>query len=103
MLKAPLETANPRRVRANVLSLALQLIAVSYCGARVHFDQSARTIDRFDFVEVTIRVPHPPDGNPFLDAEVTGEFGREGFAPTAHVEGFCDSDDGSLFRIRFMP
>ena len=88
---------------ARILFVALQLLTVSVCGARVHFEQSAKTIDRFDFVEVTIRVPHPPTGNPFLDADITGEFGHEGGAPTVHVDGFCDSDDGSLFRIRFMP
>lgn len=70
--------------------------------AGVQFEQSAKSLDRFDFVEVTIKVTDPPSGNPFTDAEVTGEFGREGQVPV-NVDGFCDSDDGSLFRIRFMP
>ena len=103
MLKAVPQTANARSVRVNALCLALQVLAVPVSAARVHFDQSAKIIDRFDFVEVTIRVSHPPAGNPFLDAEVNGEFGREGGAPNVQVDGFCDSDDGSLFRIRFMP
>ncbi|UCE49840.1 MAG: DUF4038 domain-containing protein, partial [Phycisphaerales bacterium] len=44
----------------------------------------------------------PDAENPFVDAAVEGWFvsddGRK-----VHVDGFCDSADGSMFRIRFMP
>src|SRR5262249_46887983 len=40
---------------------------------------------------------------PFTDVIVTGEFGPvEGGKPQA-AEGFCDSADGTTYRIRFMP
>lgn len=76
--------------------------ALGLNAAEVRFEQSARTIDRFDFVEVTVRVTNPPAGNPFMSAEIVGEFTREGAASLA-VDGFCDSNDGSVYRIRFMP
>jgi hypothetical protein len=78
------------------------LVSFSLTAASVRFQQSDTTIDRFDFVEVTLSLTNPPAGNPFLETEVTGEFAREGDTPL-RVDGFCDSDDGSVFRIRFMP
>ncbi|MHB8897553.1 MAG: apiosidase-like domain-containing protein [Thermoguttaceae bacterium] len=68
----------------------------------VAFRQSADAIDVYDFVEVTIDVAPPRPANPFTDAVVAGQFRCEGSEPLA-VDGFCDSHDGSLFRIRFMP
>jgi hypothetical protein len=59
-------------------------------------------VDRFDFLEITVKVSDPPAGNPFTEAEVTGEFTPERGAPIK-VDGFCDSEDGSVFRVRFMP
>jgi len=53
-------------------------------------------------VEVTVQVAHPPAGNPFTDATVTGELTSPGAAPR-RIDGFCDSADGSVFRLRFMP
>jgi hypothetical protein len=39
---------------------------------------------------------------PFIDATLEGVFHREG-GREIRVDGFCDSNDGSVFRIRFMP
>jgi Protein of unknown function (DUF4038)/Domain of unknown function (DUF5060) len=66
------------------------------------FTQSARSVDRFELVEVALRLDRPPTGNPFIDATFEGEFRAAGGAP-AKVDGFCDSDDGRVQRIRFMP
>ena len=66
------------------------------------FQQSARTVDRFDYVEVTLTLDAPANGNPFIDASLTGEFTPSG-AAAVKLDGFCDSDEGRVFRIRFMP
>ena len=66
------------------------------------FSQSAETVDAYDFIEVTIRIQEPDVTNPFTDVAITGTLQREGGVPVA-VDGFCDSMDGSLFRVRFMP
>jgi hypothetical protein len=55
----------------------------------------------YDYTEVTIRL-HEPVADPFRTVSVTGSFGRAGDPPLV-VEGFCDSQDGSVHRIRFMP
>lgn len=68
----------------------------------VSFAQSASSLEAYDFVEVTLNVDAPDVKNPFTDATVTGEFGQAGGKALA-VDGFADSADGSVYRIRFMP
>lgn len=68
----------------------------------VSFEQSAQQNNAYEFVEVTVKVAGPTAANPFRDVAVTGEFQREN-APPKKVEGFCDAQDGSVYRIRFMP
>ena len=60
------------------------------------------TVEIYDFAEVEISAQHHSAANPFTNVTVVGEFRREGSEPV-HVDGFCDSADGRLFRIRFMP
>src|SRR5207249_9139797 len=57
----------------------------------------------YDFIELAATVEAPDAGNPFLDAALEGSFGKAGEARRLEVEGFCDSPDGAVFRIRFMP
>lgn len=81
--------------------LAFGALPLRAAGAD-NFRQSADEVDRYDFVEVTLTLDAPPRGNPFVDASFSGEFGP-GPDDLRKVEGFCDSDDGRVFRIRFMP
>jgi len=69
----------------------------------VAFSQSASRIATFDFVEVTAAVKSPPVQNPFTETSFAGDFGSAGSGDKLAVAGFCDSADGSVFRIRFMP
>jgi hypothetical protein len=89
------------------MNTRLIVIMLAVCGLRVAafavtFTQSAKSVDRYDFVEITLRLEAPAPGNPFTDAAFAGEFTPGGGTPVK-VDGFCDSDDGSIFRIRFMP
>lgn len=68
----------------------------------VTFTQSTDTVDAYDFVEVTAAVSKPTAKNPFVDVALTGQLRRRDAAPVA-VQGFCDSADGRIYRIRFMP
>jgi hypothetical protein len=68
----------------------------------IALSQSAAEVETYDFVEVALSVSEPEASNPFADVEVTGIFGKTGGAEK-NVIGFCDSEDGSVFRIRFMP
>jgi hypothetical protein len=78
------------------------LVSVASAVPRaVTFSQSADTVPAYDFVEVAIEVDGPDAPNPFTDVTISGEFGRTG-QPQLVVDGFCDSGDGRIFRIRFM-
>ena len=65
--------------------------------------QSVSTVEAYDFVEVTLKVDKPDVKSSFTDASVEGQFGRAGDARRLEVLGFCDSPDGSTYRVRFMP
>jgi Protein of unknown function (DUF4038)/Domain of unknown function (DUF5060) len=72
-------------------------------AAGITFTQSTSSVGAFDFVEVTANVKSPALSNPFTDAALSGDFEQAGSADRVAVNGFCDSADGSVFRIRFMP
>jgi hypothetical protein len=94
------------RRAATIISLIVVLSAapgiLQAAPGGVSFSQSAASISAYNFVEVTVHVTSPDARNPFIEASVTGQFAAAGQAPT-QVNGFCDSSDGSVFRIRFMP
>src|ERR1051326_4938041 len=69
----------------------------------VSFSRAAQSVDAYDFVEITVTVASPDARNPFTDATLLGSFRKSGATQRTDVEGFCDSPDGSAFRIRFMP
>ncbi len=69
---------------------------------KIKFLQSAEAVETYDFVEVILNVERPGAVNPFTDVIVEGQFTCDGGQPI-RVDGFCDSEDGSIFRIRFMP
>lgn len=83
----------------SILILSLLRLAAE---PRVEFVASADSVPCYDFVEVTLNVSQSEAKNPFTDATVQGAFTRQGGKPLA-VDGFCDSADGRVFRIRFMP
>jgi len=69
---------------------------------KINFSQSIEAIETYDFVEITLNVEKPSADNPFTDVVVEGQFNLDGEQPI-QVDGFCDSENGSIFRIRFMP
>ena len=85
-----------------LLSLALTT-SMAWAASNVSFSQATNTVEAYDFIEVTARVDEPDARNPFLDATLTGSFAKADGSERKTVEGFCDSPDGSVFRIRFMP
>ena len=68
----------------------------------IRFSQSADAVDVYNFVEITVNVENPSAANPFTDVVVEGQFAPDS-GQAIKVDGFCDSGDGSIFRIRFMP
>ena len=91
-----------------VTSRCIVLLVVA-CGVvtnaaprNVEFSDPPAEVQTYDFAEIVIRVADPDISNPFTDVSVQGRFECEKNDPV-EVDGFCDSEDGSVFRIRFMP
>jgi hypothetical protein len=71
--------------------------------SQVSFAQSALSVEAYNFVEVAVNVASPDAHNPFIDASVRGGFEASNGGRHWQVDGFCDSPDGTVYRIRFMP
>lgn len=69
----------------------------------IQITQNTDIIDIYDYLEVTVRPDQLIDGNPFTDIVLEGEFGKIGEDEFIKVDGFCDSQDGSIYKVRFMP
>ncbi len=90
------------------LAILFSLIVLSAgCGKipplSVSFSQSAGIVEAYDIVEVSADVSWPHTKNPFTDARLDGWFELADGSRKWQVEGFCDAEDSSIFRIRFMP
>jgi len=92
---------------ATTLLIFCSALPLSSCHrispAVVSFSQPASAIQAYDFMEVTANVSLPHAANPFTDAQFDGWFESADHKKRWRVEGFCDSADGSIFHIRFMP
>jgi len=86
-----------------VFALAILPIAAFAAPASVSYATSPTPVRAYDFVEITANIASPDAANPFEDASLTGSFQAEDGSGHWNVNGFCDSMDGTVFRIRFMP
>src|SRR5580658_1175067 len=88
---------------ALLLILAALVEPLAAAPGAVSFSPPSVSIESYDFIQVTASVTAPDVTNPFTGAALTGSFGKVDAATRVSVDGFCDSPDGSVFRIRFMP
>lgn len=91
------------RVAIVCAAMFLLLRWIALPPAKVTFSQSTASLEAYDFLEIASRISFPHAVNPFTQARLTGTFSTADGNKHWQVEGFCDSDDGSMFRIRFMP
>ncbi|MBW8041359.1 MAG: DUF4038 domain-containing protein [Planctomycetes bacterium] len=86
-------------------AMALRSVSLYYSAKgpppQIKFE-APRSVKRFDPAEFVVRIKRPLFKNPFTDVELTGEFVPAG-GTTIRVEGFADSQDGSIYRLRFCP
>lgn len=69
---------------------------------RPSFTLNHSSVETFDYAVITVNIPPVKSANAGQDVLVTGMF----ISPTndtSRVDGFRDSADGSVHRIRFMP
>jgi hypothetical protein len=93
---------NPGPVCVAVFLTLLPVVSLAAPGD-VSFSKPANAVEAYDFVEVAATVEHPDAANPFTGASLSGTFQTIDGARSWKVDGFSDSNDGSVFRIRFMP
>jgi hypothetical protein len=93
------------RIKAQLACLGIYAIAFWSCASpkAISFSQSSESLEVYDYVEVVAQVQGPDAANPFIDATLVGSFRKTEGRQETQVDGFCDSTDGSVFRIRFMP
>jgi len=86
-----------------IILVSLASLPPVAAGARaISLSQNLAEVQTYDFAELTLRVAQPDVANPFAEVDMTGRFSKSG-RPEKRIIGFCDSDDGSVFKIRFMP
>jgi hypothetical protein len=95
----------PNKKDALIVSAVIGVFSMvsSAAPSTVAFAPSPSSVEAYDFLEVVINVGTPDAGNPFTDVTVSGNFSEASGAKQWRVDGFCDSLDGSLYRIRFVP
>ena len=93
---------NPGPVCVAVFLTLLPVVSLA-APRDVSFSKPANTVEAYDFIEVAATVEHPDAANPFTGAALSGTFQTVDGARSWKVDGFSDSNDGSVFRIRFMP
>ncbi len=102
-------TRQQPRYDLDVWLVVLPLLVSSAIGLHAEdhtaivFAQSAAEVAVFDFIEISAKLPTAVAPNPFTDASIAGDFELAGSTDQIAVDGFCDSPDGTLYRIRFMP
>ncbi|MBC3784920.1 DUF5060 domain-containing protein [Spirosoma utsteinense] len=69
---------------------------------RPSFTLNHNAVETFDYAVITVNMPPAKSGNPVEDVLITGMFISQ-TNDTSRVDGYCDSSDGSIHRIRFMP
>ena len=88
-------------------TIAAVFVCQALAAARIDVSlvEQPKVVACFDASEFVIKVSAEGDApfkNPFTDAELTATFeGPDG--PSLKVAGFCDSEDGSNYRLRFCP
>lgn len=85
----------------NTLILILLCCAVRVFAQSVRFTIPTDTVRQFDAWETTVTLRNPAVDNPFTKVELNAVFTQG--SETIPVAGFCDSQDGRLYRLRFMP
>jgi hypothetical protein len=91
----------PQSLLIGLVMLSPSLLIAS--PQNVSFSAAPPQVERFDYVEITASVQTPDVGNPFTGASLIGILESADGKDRRNIEGFADSEDGSVFRIRFMP
>jgi hypothetical protein len=85
------------------LWLALAWAALPATAQKMRASVAKTQVEAYDFQEITLTLSKPfAQTNPFKEVAVTGVFQLNG-GPAQTVHGFCDAQDGRVFRVRYLP
>ncbi len=105
LIRRKLSSIVAKRVCGALVASSLGMLSLAALAAPrgVSFSTAPSQVQAYDFAEITATVDSPDARNPFEDATLTGTFATADGSKSWNIAGFCDSTDGSIFRIRFMP
>lgn len=82
------------------------VLTLSVCAQKristVTFSSNKTTLETYEYWEGSFTLKKPLVQNPFTEVSVYGEVIDEKGIKTS-VEGFCDEQNGLVFKVRFMP
>ena len=95
---------SPKLIARLLLALSVATLPARVLAAPkdVSYSNAPSEVEAYDYAEVAATLNSPDARNPFTDATLTGTLEAEDGSQRWNVDGFCDSADGSVFRIRFM-
>ncbi len=95
---------SPKLIARLLLALSVATLPARVLAAPkdVSYSNAPSEVEAYDYAEVAATLKSPDARNPFTDATLTGTLEAEDGSQRWNVDGFCDSADGSVFRIRFM-
>ncbi len=93
-------SALTRRIMKLIILFFMILPFISY-GAKEVVLSAPEKVPLYGVGEFTFRLADPVKSNLFTDVMITGKFSAGSVSKS--VEGFCDSKDGTVYRLRFSP
>jgi hypothetical protein len=95
---------SPKLMVRFLLALSVGILpAVVFAAPQdVSYSNPPPDVEAYDYAEVSATIRSPDARNPFTDATLSGTLEAEDDRQSWKVGGFCDSAEGSVFRIRFM-
>ena len=87
--------------KTTIIFFSLCCVSMTSFGG-VSIEKGPDRVACFDIYELIFRLDEPYQGNPFTDVELKASFTPQD-GPSAEVEGFCDDQEGRVFKIRFCP
>lgn len=85
------------------VGLLILVCSIKILAQNITLTTAKQVVEVYDFQEITLNIKKPdPKLNPFKQATLNATFSTDN-GDSKTVEGFCDSQDGSIYRVRFMP
>jgi hypothetical protein len=83
--------------------LTFVILSANLSAQNFQLKSFKNTVETYDYQEFNLSLSKKAaDINPFVDIQLSGTF-KSDKGQTINVSGFCDAQDGTTFKLRFMP